>query len=78
MHDVAAEADLLGDVRVEREQHDAVLGLDDMQGVTLADLQAGEDFLGQDDADGIADGAEFEGGHGVELRGHGSYNVGQY
>jgi hypothetical protein len=37
--------------------------LREIDGVALAHVHARQNFLGQDDADGVADLGQFEGGH---------------
>ena len=63
MHDAASDGHLGLEIRVGGRKTDTVFGFDGVQGVALADAEFGEEFLGQDDADRVADLGEFEDGH---------------
>lgn len=63
-HDAAGFGHVGLEGRVGWGEAHAVRGLDDVKGIALGEAETGQHFLGQDDADRVANGGELEGGHG--------------
>src|SRR3546814_1339426 len=59
-HDAFSHLHLRGQLGIERGQANAVGGFQRVQFIALVQAQAGQQFLGQDDASGVADGGDLE------------------